>query len=91
METHQLDGTRVRIYSPEKTVADCFKYRNKIALDTVRGALKRYLERRKRNPQAMLEAAEVCRVSKVMRRYLEALVSPRGPLPTFLRGSTRCF
>ncbi len=74
VEAHQLDGTQVRIYSPEKTIADCFKYRNKIGLDTAREALKLYLERRKRNLDAMLEAAEVCRVSKVMRPYLEALV-----------------
>ena len=74
MEAYRLDGTQVRIYSPEKTVADCFKYRNKIGLDTAREALKLYLERRKRNLDAMLEAADVCRVSKVMRPYLEALV-----------------
>jgi predicted transcriptional regulator of viral defense system len=74
MEAYRLDRTQVRIYSPEKTVADCFKYRNKIGLDTAREALKLYLERRKRNLHAMLEAADVCRVSKVMRPYLEALV-----------------
>ena len=73
-EAHQIDGTRVRIYSPEKTVADCFKYRNKIGLDTAREALKLYLERRRKNLDALLEAAEVCRVAKVMRPYLEALV-----------------
>ena len=64
----------MRIYSPEKTVADCFKYRNKIGLDTAREALKLYLERRKKNLDALLAAAEVCRVAKVMRPYLEALV-----------------
>jgi len=74
VEAHKLDGTQVRVYSPEKTVADCFKYRNKIGLDTAREALKLYLERRKRNLDALLEAAEACRVSKVMRPYLEALV-----------------
>lgn len=74
LETHQLDGTQVRMYSPEKTVADCFKYRNKIGLDTAREALKLYLEAGKKNLNALLEAAEVCRVSKVMRPYLEALV-----------------
>ncbi|MGD0697997.1 MAG: type IV toxin-antitoxin system AbiEi family antitoxin domain-containing protein [Terriglobia bacterium] len=74
IEAHRLDRTQVRIYSPEKTVADCFKYRNKIGLDTAREALKLYLERKKRNLHAMLEAADVCRVSKVMRPYLEALV-----------------
>lgn len=74
IEAHQLDGTQVRIYSPEKTLADCFKYRNKIGLDTAREALKLYLERRKKNLDGLLEAAEVCRVAKVMRPYLEALV-----------------
>ncbi len=42
IEIHDMDGTRVRIYSREKTLADCFKYRNKIGLDTVIEALKRY-------------------------------------------------
>lgn len=73
VESHKLDGARVRIYSPEKTVADCFKYRNKIGMDTAREALKLYLERKRRNLQVLLEAAEVCRVSRVMRSYLEVL------------------
>jgi predicted transcriptional regulator of viral defense system len=74
LESHKLDGTLVRVYSPEKTVADCFKYRNKIGMETAREALKLYLERRKKNLNALLQAAEVCRVSKVMRPYVEALV-----------------
>jgi predicted transcriptional regulator of viral defense system len=74
VEAHRLDGAQVRIYSPERTIADCFKYRNKIGLDTAREALKLYLERRKKNLDALLKAAEVCRVAKVMRPYLEALV-----------------
>lgn len=74
LEVHQLDGTPVRIYSAEKTVADCFKYRNKIGLDTAREALKLYLARRRKKLDALLQAAEVCRVSRVMRPYLEALV-----------------
>jgi predicted transcriptional regulator of viral defense system len=67
LEALKLDGTRVRIYNPEKTVADCFKYRHKIGMDTAREALKLYLERRKKNLNALLEAAQVCRVSRVMR------------------------
>jgi predicted transcriptional regulator of viral defense system len=74
VEIHQLDGAKVRVYNAEKTVADCFKYRNKIGLDTAREALKLYLERRRKNLNTLLEAAEVCRVSNVMRPYLEALV-----------------
>jgi len=73
-ESQKLDGAQIRVYSPEKTVADCFKYRNKIGMDTVREALKLYLERKKKNLNSLLEAAEVCRVANVMRPYLEALV-----------------
>jgi predicted transcriptional regulator of viral defense system len=74
VEVHQLDGQPVRIYSAEKTIADCFKYRNKIGMDTAREALKLYLNRKRKNLLALIEAAEVCRVAKVMRPYLEALV-----------------
>lgn len=73
VKSHRLDVTRVRIYTPEKTVADCFKYRNKVGIDTAREALKIYLERKNRNLHALLKAAAVCRVSKVMRPYVEAL------------------
>lgn len=74
IETKKLDGTPIRIYTPEKTIADCFKYRNKIGMDTTREALKLYLERRKKNLDSLLEAAAVCRVSRVIRPYLEALL-----------------
>lgn len=75
VDTRKIDGgTTMRIYSPEKTIADCFKYRNKIGMDTAREAIKLYLERRKKNLGTLLEAAAVCRVSRVMRTYLGALV-----------------
>ena len=71
---HKLDGVPVRIYSPEKTVADCFKYRNKIGLDTAVEALKLYRERRKVKIDELLQYATVCRVQKIIRPYLEALL-----------------
>jgi predicted transcriptional regulator of viral defense system len=74
VEARKLNGTQLRIYGPEKTIADCFKYRHKIGMDTAREAVKLYLERRKKNLNALLQAAQVCRVSRVMRPYLEALV-----------------
>ena len=55
------------MYSAAKTVADCFKYRNKIGLDTTVEALRLYKERDKINRAAMLRAAGACRVAKVMR------------------------
>ncbi|HEV3204950.1 MAG TPA: hypothetical protein VGY77_11225, partial [Gemmataceae bacterium] len=62
------------IYSPEKTLADCFKYRNKIGLDTTLEALRRYKERGRIDRKTLLAAAEACRVAKVMRPYLEAVL-----------------
>jgi len=64
----------VRIYSPEKTLADCFKYRNKLGLDTAIEALKFYVERREVKADAIMRYARICRVARVMRPYLEALL-----------------
>lgn len=72
MESHLLDGVPVRIYCPEKTLADCFKFRNKIGLDTVIEALRLYRERRRVHVDALFHFASICRVAKIMRPYLEA-------------------
>lgn len=72
IETHQIDGVSIRVYGPEKTIADCFKYRNKIGLDVAIEALRMYRRRRGANLQKILEFARVCRVEKVVRPYLEA-------------------
>jgi len=71
---HEIEGVRVRVYGPAKTVADCFKYRNKIGLDVALEALRDY---RRQHPAGMDELwhfARTCRVSNVMRPYLEAQV-----------------
>ena len=73
IEVHKLEGVDVRITSREKTVADCFKYRNKIGLDVSLEALREYLRSRKRSIDQLTKAAEACRVARVMRPYLEAL------------------
>lgn len=72
VERRQIDGVTVRVYSPEKTLADCFKYRNKLGMDVVLEALKRYRSGQKVNRDALIKYARVCRVEKVMRAYLEA-------------------
>ncbi len=70
----EIDKTPVRIYSAEKTVADCFKYRNKIGLDVAIEALRTYKQTtRKPDLQDIIEFAQVNRVFRVMRPYLEAL------------------
>ena len=74
IETHIRDGVSVRVYSPEKTLADCFKYRNKIGIDTVVEALKLYQQRKPVRVDDLLRFARVCRVLKVMTPYLEALL-----------------
>jgi hypothetical protein len=62
----------LKVYSPEKTLADCFKYRNKIGMDTVLEALKFYQQRKKTRIDQLLHYARICRVEKIMRPYLEA-------------------
>src|SRR4051812_38432342 len=70
-----IDQVPVRVYSPEKTIADCFKYRNKIGLDVAIEALRNYRERkRKPDYQALSRFAKIDRVEKVMRPYLEAVL-----------------
>jgi hypothetical protein len=71
-DTHKIDGVSVRIYSPAKTVADCFKYRNKIGAELAVEGLKDYLKQHPRGADALWRFAKVCRVSNVMRPYLEA-------------------
>jgi predicted transcriptional regulator of viral defense system len=73
IEEHKIDGVNVRIYGPEKTVADCFKFRNKIGLDVAIEALKLCRERKGSTPRKLLHYARICRVERVMRPYLEAL------------------
>jgi len=74
VETHEPDGVSVRVYSPKKTLADCFKFRTKIGLDTAVEAVRFYRERRSVNVDALMHYAGICRVVKVMRPYLEALL-----------------
>ena len=74
IETHHLDGINVRVYGAAKTVADCFKYRNKLGIDTALEALKLFLRDRKGSPDELMSFARVCRVEKVMRPYIEALL-----------------
>ncbi|MBN1292053.1 MAG: type IV toxin-antitoxin system AbiEi family antitoxin domain-containing protein [Candidatus Latescibacteria bacterium] len=74
IENHKIDGVAVRIFNPEKTLADCFKYRNKIGMDVVLEALKLYKARKKINLSEILEYAKICRVENVMKPYLEAMI-----------------
>jgi predicted transcriptional regulator of viral defense system len=74
VEEHDVEGVRVRIYSPAKTVADCFKYRNKVGLDVALEALREALRLRKCTADQLWICAKVCRVTEVMRPYMEAVI-----------------
>lgn len=74
IETHLMDGAEVKVYSREKTLADSFKFRNRIGMDVVLEALRLYRGRHGFNPGAVLGSARVCRVENVMRPYLEAML-----------------
>lgn len=74
VDVHTLDGVPVRIFSPEKTIADCFKYRNKLGLDVAIEALRSYCKRRRPNFDELLHHARIDRVRNVIRPYLEAVL-----------------
>ena len=73
-EEHVINGVKVKIYSPAKTVADCFKFRNKVGLDVAIEALRETWRSHKATMDELVEAAGIDRVLKVMRPYLEATV-----------------
>ena len=72
IEVHRIDGATVKIYDREKTLADCFKFRNRIGMDVVLEALRLYRERNGLNLRALLGYSRACRVEQVIRPYLEA-------------------
>lgn len=72
VQEHAIEGVTVRVYTPAKTVADCFKYRNKVGIDVAIEALQDCLRQRKATSDELWEAAKVCRMTNVMRPYLEA-------------------
>jgi predicted transcriptional regulator of viral defense system len=73
IEELERDGIRIRVYGVAKTVADCFKHRNKIGLDVALEALKDARARNKASVDDIWRNAQVCRVANVMRPYLESI------------------
>ena len=74
VDSHNIDGVDVRITSPAKTVADCFKYRNKIGITVAVEALREGWAKRRFTMDELMAMAQVCRVHNVLRPYLESLV-----------------
>ncbi len=73
VQRHRSEGVTLKVFSTAKTVADCFKYRNKIGLDVAIEALQDCRQRRKCSADDLWRFAEICRVQRVMRPYLEAI------------------
>jgi len=73
VEKHMREGVEVKVYGAAKTVADCFKYRNKIGIDIAIEALRDILRQKKANIDELHRFAKTCRVGRVMRPYLEAV------------------
>lgn len=74
IETHIVAGVGVRVYNPAKTIADCFKYRNKTGLEVALEALKEGIRLQKASPTDLWKYAKICRVTKIMQPYMEALL-----------------
>ena len=73
IETHLIDSVTIRVYHPAKTIADCFKYRNKIGIDVAIEALRDGWRQRKVTMDDLWRYAAICRVTNVIRPYLEML------------------
>jgi len=73
IERHRIEGVPVKVFNPAKTVADCFKYRNKLGLDVAIEALRNCLQHGKCTRAQLWQYAKICRVTEVMRPYLEAV------------------
>ena len=73
VEKHSIEGVPVRVYGAAKTVADCFKFRNKIGTDVAIEALRDFLSRRGRKIDELQKFAHICRVTNVMRPYVESI------------------
>ena len=73
IESHNVDGALIRVYSVAKTVADCFKYRNKIGLDVALEALRECRREKRASNDELWHYAKLCRVANVMRPYLESI------------------
>jgi predicted transcriptional regulator of viral defense system len=74
IEEHNIDGIVVKIYDKEKTIADCFKYRNKIGLSIAVEALKDYVGTQGHNLELLVNYARIDKVEKIIIPYIEAVI-----------------
>ena len=70
----KIKAHKIRIYNPEKTICDCFRYRNKLGLDIAKEGLSEYLKLKDRNLEKLLEYAEICRIKPLLQTWLNAMI-----------------
>ena len=74
IESHQIEKYQIKVYSLAKTVADCFKFRNKIGMNIAREALKIAITEKNIQPKEIMQYAEICRVDNIIKPILEAML-----------------
>ena len=74
VETHEIEGHKIKIYSLAKTIADCFKFRNRIGINVARESLKIAITEKKVKPTEIYKYAKICRVDKIVKPILEAMI-----------------
>ncbi|MFA5286767.1 MAG: transcriptional regulator [Candidatus Omnitrophota bacterium] len=74
IEEHKVGCHKIKVYNLAKTIADCFKFRNKIGIDVARGALKTAITEKKIKPKEIMHYAKICRIDKVLKPILEAML-----------------
>lgn len=74
IEKHQIEGHRIKVYSLAKTIADCFKFRNKIGIDPARDALKVAVTEKGIKLKDIIQYAKICRVDSIVKPILEAMI-----------------
>lgn len=74
IEVHETEGHKIKVYSLAKTIADCFKFRNKIGMDVVRDALKVAVTEKNTAPKKIMKYAKTCRVDSIIKPILESMI-----------------
>lgn len=74
IEEHETEGCKIKVYSLAKTIADCFKFRNKIGVNVARDALKTTITEKDVKPVEIMEYAKTCRVNNIIKPILEAML-----------------
>ena len=74
IEKHDIEGHEIKVYNLAKTIADCFKFRNKIGMDVARDALKVAVAEKNITPKEIMQYAKICRVDKIIKPILETML-----------------